>query len=49
MKSGVNIDCNYIVQVNKLMEKIDLPEPRLHRPNKKLIDNDGTILPLIIL
>ena len=42
MKSGVNIDCNYIIRVSKLMRIAELP-----RPSKKLIDSDGTILPLI--
>ena len=42
MKSGVNIDCNYIIRVSKLMRIAELP-----RPNRKLIDSDGTILPLI--
>lgn len=42
MKSGVNIDCNYIIRVSKLMRIAGLP-----RPSKKLIDSDGTILPLI--
>ena len=42
MKSGVNIDCNYMVRVKKLMENVDLPRPRLRRPNRKLLDSDGT-------
>ena len=42
MKSGVNIDCTYIVRVKKLMEDIDLP-----RPTKKLMDSEGTRLELI--
>ena len=44
MKSGVNIDCNYIVRVNKLMENLELP-----RPSKKITDVDGTRLPLIMV
>ena len=42
MRSGVNIDCKYIIRVSKLMEMTRLP-----RPSKKLIDSDGSILPLI--
>ena len=48
MKSGVNIDCNYMVRVKKLMENVDLPRPRLRRPNRKLLDSDGSQLPLIL-
>ncbi len=44
MKSGVNIDCKYIIRVNKLMENLELP-----RPAKKLLDSDGTQLPLITI
>ena len=44
MRSGVNIDCRYIVRVSKLMENLELP-----RPNKKLLDNDGSSLPLILM
>ena len=44
MKSGVNIDCKYIIRVSKLMEIASLPRPR-----KKLHDTDGTKLPLILL
>ena len=39
---GYTIDCNYIVRVKDLMEMAKLPRPR-----KRLIDNDGSILPLI--
>jgi hypothetical protein len=39
MRSGVNIDCNYIIRVKDYMP--------LPRPNKRLIDSDGSILPLI--
>ena len=42
MKSGVNIDCKYIIRVSKLMEMAKLP-----RPKKRLLDIDGTRLPLI--
>lgn len=37
MRSGVNIDCRYVVRVNKLMEIENLPSPRrrLPRPNKR--------------
>jgi len=49
MKSGVNIDCNYIVKVKKLMKYYYLPKPRLRRPNKKILDVDGSRIPLIIL
>lgn len=42
MRSGVNIDCKYIIRVSKLMRIAELP-----RPTKKLLDSDGTILPLI--
>lgn len=48
MKSGVNIDCNYMIRVKKLMEDINLPRPRLRRPNSKLLDVDGSRLPLIL-
>ena len=44
MKSGVNIDCKYIIRVNKLMENLELP-----RPAKKLLDSDGSKLPLILV
>lgn len=49
MRSGVNIDCNYMIRVKKLMEDINLPSPRLRRPNRKLLDVDGSRIPLIIL
>lgn len=39
----VNIDCNYIIRVADYMNN-ELP-----RPSKKLIDNDGSILPLILV
>ena len=42
MKSGVNIDCKYIIRVSKLMKIVELP-----RPSKRLLDSDGTPLPLI--
>lgn len=44
MKSNVNIDCNYIVRVSKLMKTAELP-----RPTKRLVDVDGTRLPLIMV
>jgi hypothetical protein len=44
MKSGVNIDCNYIIRVSKLMKIAELP-----RPTKKLLDSDGSVLPLILV
>lgn len=43
MKSNV-IDCNYIVRVSKLMRNVELP-----RPTKRLVDSDGTRLPLIMV
>ena len=49
MKSGVNIDCNYMINVKKLMRKVQLHEPRLRRPNRKLLDVDGSRLPLILV
>lgn len=48
MKSGVNIDCNYMVPVRKIMEYSELPSPRLRRPKRRILkDIDGSILPLI--
>lgn len=44
MKSGVNIDCNYIVRVSKLMENLELP-----RPSKRITDVDGKRLPIILV
>lgn len=44
MKSGVNIDCRYIIRVKDLMDAAKLPSP-----NKRLLDYDGTILPLITI
>ena len=44
MKSGVNIDCKYVIRVSKLMKMAELP-----RPTKRLIDSDGSILPLILV
>lgn len=43
MKSGVNIDCKYIIRVKDLMD-VKLP-----RPSKRLLDCDGTRLPLITI
>jgi hypothetical protein len=42
MRSGTNIDCKYIIRVSKLMKMAELP-----RPSKRLLDSDGTRLPLI--
>ena len=42
LKSGVNIDCRYVVRVKNLMKAAELP-----RPNKRLLDSDGSRLPLI--
>lgn len=39
----VNIDCNYYLNVAKLM-KTELP-----KPSKKLYDIDGSRLPLILV
>ena len=39
---GYIIDCDYVVRVCDLMKMAELP-----RPTKKLLDSDGTILPLI--
>lgn len=39
---GYIIDCKYVIRVKDLMRIAELP-----RPNRKLIDSDGTILPLI--
>ena len=44
MKSGVNIDCNYIVRVSKLMEISSLPKPRKRQTH---FEFDGEILPII--
>ena len=44
MKSGVNIDCKYIIRVSKLMKTAELP-----RPTKKLLDSDGSRLPLVLV
>ena len=49
MRSGVNIDCNYVINVKQVMKKAYLPRPRLRRPNRKLLDVDGSRIPLIIL
>ena len=39
---GYTIDCNYVVRVKDLMKVARLPRPR-----KRLLDIDGTRLPLI--
>ena len=44
MKSGVNIDCRYVIRVSKLMKITKLP-----RPTKKIVDCDGSRLPLILV
>ena len=44
MKSGVNIDCRYVIRVSKLMKIAELP-----RPTKKIVDCDGSRLPLILV
>ena len=44
MKSGVNIDCRYVIRVKDLMRIAELPRPR-----KRLLDSDGTVLPLILV
>ena len=44
MKSGVNIDCRYVIRVSKLMKIVKLP-----RPTKKIVDCDGSRLPLIMV
>lgn len=41
MGSGVNIDCNYIIMVKDYMP--------LPRPTKRLMDNEGNIIPLITI
>ena len=41
---GYTIDCNYIVRVKDLMKAAELP-----RPSKRLLDYDGTRLPLITI
>ena len=48
MKSGVNIDCNYIIRMKKVMEYTNLPSPRLRKPTSKILyDIDGSILPIV--
>lgn len=44
MKSGVNIDCRYVIRVSKLMEIANLPRPRKRQTHLEL---DGEILPII--
>ena len=44
MKSGVNIDCRYVIRVSKLMKIAELP-----RPTKNIVDCDGSRLPLILV
>ncbi len=38
------IDCNYIVKVKELMEKVKLPTPR----KKGYLQGDGEILPIVL-
>lgn len=40
----VNIDCNYYINVAKLMMKEELPKPR-----KRLLTGDGEFLPIITM
>ena len=44
LMKGFTIDCNYIIRVKELMKIAELP-----RPAKKLLDSDGTQLPLITI
>lgn len=44
MRSGTNIDCKYIIRVSKLMKMAELP-----RPSRRLLDSDGSRLPLITI
>ena len=37
---GYTIDCNYIIRVKDHM---------LRKPTKKLLDSDGSVLPLILI
>ena len=41
---GIIIDCKYIVRVKDLMKFNKLPKPR-----KRLLDSDGSILPVILV
>jgi hypothetical protein len=41
---GYTIDCKYVVRVKNLMRIANLPRPR-----KRLLDSDGTRLPLILV
>lgn len=43
MKSGVNIDCKYLIRVKKIMETVNLPRPT----KKKFLIGDGEILQII--
>ena len=45
MKSGVNIDCNYVIRVSKLMKIMRLPRPR----KKVFLRGDGEIIPIIMV
>ena len=50
MRSGVNIDCRFIINVKKIMEYTNLPSPRLRRPTPKALrDSEGTIVPIILV
>jgi len=46
---GFQIDCNYLIPVCDKMKEAHLPSPRLKRPNRKLLDVDGSRLPLIVI
>ena len=41
---GYTIDCNYVVRVKDLMKIAELP-----RPTRRLLDCDGSRLPLILV
>ena len=47
VSSGVNIDCNYIINVKQLMKKAHLPRPARKYCKKMLTDCDGEYLPII--
>ena len=40
---------DYVFHVKQLMKRAYRPRPRLRRPNRKLLDVDGSRIPLIIL
>ena len=39
---GYTIDCKYLIRVKDYHQE-------LQKPRKRLLDNDGTILPLILI